>query len=563
MTATATPSSVAASPSAPPLPKRRGAELMMLVFATVIVIGAQIAADLALTDELDPQLLWYALGFIGVWTIAHLVVRITAPYADPVLLPCIALLNGLGLVMIRRLDYTEQAYAKSEGKALPDATANSQIAWMILGVLLFGVILVIYRDHRTLGRFTFTLGFAGLFLLALPALLPESIAPTINGAKIWIRVAGFSLQPGEIAKVALLICFSGYLVAKRDVLSLASRKVLGLELPRMRDLGPILVMWGFSLVVLMFQKDLGSSLLFFGIFVALLYIATERVSWVIIGLVLFLGGATLAYQLFGHVQERVTAWLDPFGSGDAGYQLRQAMFGFGTGGIFGTGWGNGHPEKVPLPKSDFITAALGEELGLVGIVAILVLYVAIVERGFRISLLVRDSFGRLLGAGIAFSIGLQVFVIVGGVTGLIPLTGLTTPFLSAGGSSLLANFALVAILVRISDSARRPAARPKAAGSISEQTMAIAKVDAEKIGTHRQQRARAAKRHLDAFTGDPAQEIGARAAAIGAANARSAPQGVVEEATAIHDAGLLKDAEAADAAGPESVTPPPDGGERR
>lgn len=548
----------------PDLPKRRNSELMLLVFATAIVIAAQVAADLALTDSIDPQLAWYALGFIGVWGVAHLAVRFTAPYADPVLLPCVALLNGLGLVMIRRLDYTERAYAQSEGQELPQATANSQIAWMILGVVLFIAVLFIYRDHRTLGRFTFTLGFAGLFLLALPAMLPGFIAPTINGAKIWIRVAGFSIQPGELAKVALLISFAGYLVAKRDVLSLASRKVLGLEFPRMRDLGPIVVMWIFSLLVLMFEKDLGSSLLFFGIFVALLYIATEKFSWVVIGLTMFLGGAFLAYNLFSHVQRRVEAWLDPFGSGDAGYQLRQALFGFGTGGMFGTGWGNGHPEKVPLPKSDFITAALGEELGLVGISAILVLYVVIVERGFRTSLLVRDSFGTLLAAGLAFSIGLQVFVIVGGVTGLIPLTGLTTPFLSAGGSSLVANFALIALLMRISDAARRPAVRPTPAGSVSEQTMQIAKVDADKIGTHRQQKARAAKKHLDAFTGDPGDELGARAAAIGAANAKSAPQQVIDDATAIHDAGLLKDAEAADAAGPESVEPPGStGGEPR
>ncbi|WP_106850226.1 FtsW/RodA/SpoVE family cell cycle protein [Blastococcus sp. Marseille-P5729] len=561
MTATATPSRIAGSP-APELPKRRNAELAMLAFATIIVIAAQVAADLAMTDAVDPLLVWYALGFVGVWTVAHIAVRITAPYADPVLLPSVALLNGLGLVMIRRLDFTEKAFAESEGTPVPSSSANPQIAWMVLGVLLFVAVLVVYRDHRTLGRFTFTLGFAGLFLLVLPAVLPGAIAPEINGAKIWLRFAGFSIQPGEFAKVALLISFAGYLVAKRDVLSLASRKVMGLEFPRMRDLGPILVMWGFSLVILMFQRDLGSSLLFFGIFVALLYIATEKFSWVVIGLLLFLGGATLAYNLFGHVQRRVEAWLDPFGSGDAGYQLRQSMFGFGTGGMFGTGWGNGHPEKVPLPKSDFITAALGEELGLVGITAVIVLYVVIVERGFRTSLLVRDSFGTLLAAGIAFSIGLQVFVIVGGVTGLIPLTGLTTPFLSAGGSSLLANLILLALLMRMSDAARRPAVRKAPAGSVSEQTMAMAKLDADKIGTQRAQKARAAKKHLDAFTGDPSDELGARAAAIGAANAAQAPQQVVEEATAIHDAGLLKDAEAEQAESPEAVQPPPSAAEQ-
>lgn len=496
------------------LPKRRGAELVMLLFATAIVIAAQIATDLTLKDSIDPNLIWYAVGFTAVWGVAHLVVRYTAPYADPVLLPSVALLNGIGLVMIRRLDYYEQTYAASEGLPDPGADANPQIAWMILGLILFSAILIVYRDHRTLGRFTYTLGALGLVLLALPAILPEAIAPTINGAKIWIRVAGFSIQPGEFAKVCLLISFAGYLVAKRDVLSLASRKVLGLELPRMRDLGPIVVVWLFSLLVLMAEKDLGSSLLFFGIFVALLYIATERFSWVVIGISMFLLGAFLAYGWFSHVQRRVEAWLDPFGSGDAGYQLRQALFGFGTGGIFGTGWGNGHPEKVPLPKSDFIIAALGEELGLVGVTALLLLYVVIVERGFRTSLRVRDSFGTLLAAGLAFSIGLQVFVIVGGVTGLIPLTGLTTPFLSYGGSSLVANFALIALLMRISDAARRPAMRVEPAGAISEQTMALARVDAAKIGTQRTHRARASKSHLAAFLGDPAQELGPQAAGL-------------------------------------------------
>ena len=521
---TAATASPRTATGAPELPKRRGAELVMLLFATAIVIAAQIATDLTLKDAIDPNLIWYAVGFMAVWGVAHLVIRATAPYADPILLPCVALLNGIGLVMIRRLDYYEQTYAASEGLPDPGADANPQIAWMILGLILFSTILVIYRDHRTLGRFTYTLGAVGLVLLALPAILPEAIAPTINGAKIWIRVAGFSIQPGEFAKVCLLISFAGYLVAKRDVLSLASRKVLGLELPRMRDLGPIVIVWGFSLIVLMAEKDLGSSLLFFGIFVALLYIATEKVSWVVIGVSMFLLGAFLAYGWFSHVQRRVEAWLDPFGSGDAGYQLRQALFGFGTGGIFGTGWGNGHPEKVPLPKSDFIIAALGEELGLVGVVALLLLYVVIVERGFRISLLVRDSFGTLLAAGLAFSIALQVFVIVGGVTGLIPLTGLTTPFLSYGGSSLVANFALIALLIRISDAARRPAMRVEPVGSVSEQTMALAKVDADKIGTHRQQKARAARRHLDAFLGDPANELGPRAAAIDTVAPVAAPQ---------------------------------------
>lgn len=472
-------------------PKRRNAELGMLVFAILIVLCAQVAVDLALTGQLDASLPLYAAGFTVLWGVAHGFVRWLAPYADPIILPCVCLLTGLGLVMIRRLDFTQADNARTDGQPIPNADGPSQLLWMVIGVALFITVLLVIRDHRTLGKFTFTLGLLGLFLLALPAILPSSLAPVINGSKIWVRAFGFSIQPGEFAKVALLISFAGYLVAKRDVLSLASRKVAGLEFPRGRDLGPIVLIWLFSLLVLMFERDLGSSLLFFGIFVALLYIATERLSWVLIGLVMFLGGATLAYFLFGHVQRRVTAWLDPFGSGDAGYQIRQAMFGFGTGGIFGTGWGLGHPDKVPLPKSDFIMSSFGEELGLVGIVAILLLIVVVLERGFRTSLLVRDSFGTLLAAGLAFSIGLQTFIIVGGVTGLIPLTGLTTPFLSAGGSSLLANFIIVALMVRISDAARRPAIRPTPKAPISEQTLEMAQLGDD--GKPIEPRGRAAK----------------------------------------------------------------------
>jgi cell division protein FtsW (lipid II flippase) len=302
---------------------------------------------------------------------------------------------------------------------------------------------------------------AGLGLLLLP-LLP-GIGGTINGARIWIRFAGFSFQPGELAKLMLLVFFAGYLVVKRDVLALASRRVLGVDLPRARDLGPIIVAWAASLAVLVFERDLGTSLLFFGVFVALLYVATERTSWLLIGVGLFATGSFLAWSVFAHVHQRVDIWLNAFAprnvSGDS-YQLVQGLFGMGTGGLLGKGLGQGRPDIVPFAQTDFIVAAIGEELGLAGIMALLLTYGIIVQRGLRTSIAVRDAFGKLLAAGLAFSVALQVFVVVGGVTRLIPLTGLTMPFLSYGGSSLVSNWALIALLLRISDAARRPAPPP-------------------------------------------------------------------------------------------------------
>jgi cell division protein FtsW (lipid II flippase) len=329
-------------------------------------------------------------------------------------------------------------------------------------VVLFIAVLVVVRDHRILQRFTYTAMLGGLVLLLLP-LLPV-IGTTINGARIWIHVAGFSFQPGELAKLALLVFFAGYLVIKRDVLALASRRVAGIDLPRGRDLGPIIVAWAASLAVLVFERDLGTSLLFFGAFVALLYVATERLSWLLIGLALFLSGSFLAWSLFAHVKQRVDIWLDPTAHyNDAiggSYQLLQGLYGMGTGGILGKGLGQGRPDIVPYANTDFIVAAIGEELGLTGLMAVLLVYAIVVQRGLRTSIGVRDAFGKLLAAGLSFSMALQVFVVVGGVTRLIPLTGLTMPFLSYGGSSLVSNWALVAVLLRISDAARRPAPPP-------------------------------------------------------------------------------------------------------
>ncbi len=319
--------------------------------------------------------------------------------------------------------------------------------------------IVVVRDHRVLRRYAYTLALAGLFFLILPIVLPARFSE-VNGARIWIRLAGFSIQPGEFAKILLTIFAASYLVDKRDVLSLAGKRFLGIDFPRGRDLGPLLAAWLICIGVLIGGHDLGTSLMFFGLFVVLLYVATERVSWVIVGVMLFAFGAWVAYQLFGNVQTRVGVWLHLFSTvhNDDGYQLRQSLFGLGTGGLFGTGLGAGHPELVPLPATDYIISSFGEELGLFGLVALLVIYVLFIARGFAAALAVRDSFGKLLAAGLSFLVGLQLFVVVAGVSRLLPETGLTTPFLSYGGSSLIANYALLALLLRVSDSARRPSA---------------------------------------------------------------------------------------------------------
>ncbi|CCH85498.1 Cell elongation-specific peptidoglycan biosynthesis regulator RodA [Modestobacter italicus] len=439
-----------------PTPTRRGTELVLLAFAVVITLAAQCIVDLTVTDSLSPELATFGTWFTALWVVAHLVVRRFAPYADPLLLPCVAVLMGLGLGMIHRLDIAgDQLGGNSSGEDAP-----VQLLWATVGLVLFVAVVVVVRDHRVLARFAYTLALVGLVLLAIPAVLPNS---EINGAKLWIRVAGFSIQPGEFAKICLVVFFAAYLVDKRDVLALASRKVAGLELPRGRDLGPVLLAWVASILVLVFERDLGSSLLLFGIFVVMLYVATERASWLVIGVVLFSGGAFVAYQVFGHVRVRVDTWLDPFAYVDTGgYQIVQSLFSLGTGGLFGAGLGGGRPDQVPVAKSDFIASAIGEELGLFGLVAVIVLYLVLVERGLRTSLVVRDGFGKLLAAGLSFAVAWQVFVVLGGVTGLLPLTGLTTPFLAYGGSSLVANFGLVALLVRISDAARRPVAPPPA-----------------------------------------------------------------------------------------------------
>ncbi|MDT8910411.1 FtsW/RodA/SpoVE family cell cycle protein [Amycolatopsis sp. PS_44_ISF1] len=446
------------------LPTRRGTELLLLAFATFIVTLALVLVEANQEQELTLSILWLGLSYLAILTAAHLAVRRWAPYADPVLLPCVALLNGIGLVMIHRIDLAKAEKALQQGSAFKPAVTN-QVLYTVISLVLFVVVLIVIKDHRTLTRYGYTAGLLGIGLLALPAVLPSSLSE-VNGAKVWILLPGFfSIQPGEFAKILLMIFFASFLVSKRDLFMVAGKKFLGVELPRARDLGPILIAAAASVGILVFEKDLGTSLLYFCIILVMLYVATERVIWVVVGLSFFAAGCVIAYNLFTHVQQRVQNFIDPLGprydARGGSYQLAQGLFGLGTGGVGGTGLGSGRPDIVPEANSDFITASIGEELGFIGLAAVLMLYLLLAMRGMRSALAVRDTFGKLLGGGLAFTVVMQIFVVVGGVTALIPETGITAPFLSQGGSSLLANYILVALLLRISDAARRPAVRPK------------------------------------------------------------------------------------------------------
>jgi len=453
---------------------RRNAELGLLGLALAVVAAYSAAAEASVLETVTASF-WVPTAVLGaVFCGLHLVIRFFAPYADPALLPAVALLNGIGVGFLRRYDLAKAAAAERADYPIFAGTGGRQLAWTLASLVLAAGLLILIRDHQIIARYAYTLGLAGIMLVMIPAVLPDRYSE-VNGAKLWIMVGGFSIQPGEFAKLALLSFFAYYLVRKREVLSLASRRFLGVEFPRGRDLGPVVAVWLLSVLVLVFQKDLGTSLLYFGMFVVTLYIATERVSWLIIGLLLFFGGAFLAYLLGGSVggpffnfYQRATIWLDPFADPyQDGYQLVQGLLGLGTGGLFGAGPGGGQPLKVPEVHNDFIFAGIGEEIGLFGLSALLVIYLLIAERGLRAGLAVRDSFGKLLAGGLAFTLSLQVFVIVGGISGLIPLTGQTTPFLSAGGSSLMANWLLIALLLRISDAGRRPVtgAAPRPAGA--------------------------------------------------------------------------------------------------
>ncbi|MDQ1048565.1 FtsW/RodA/SpoVE family cell cycle protein [Streptomyces sp. V4I2] len=425
------------------LPRRRGIELALIVLAVLLSVYGYCDVGLAKNGTVPPGAAGYGAGLGVLALLAHIAVRLRAPYADPLLLPIGVLLNGVGLVLIYRLDLETPG----------DRAAPTQLVWSTLGIALFIVVVLLLRDHRVLQRYAYVSVAAAMALLILPIFFPS-----VNGARIWIRVAGFSIQPGEFAKVLLAVFFAAYLAANRNALAYAGRRVWRLQLPTGRVLGPIVAVWLLSVGVLVLERDLGTSLLFFGLFVVLLYVATGRTGWIAVGLLLASLGAVAVGWLEPHVHNRVEDWLHPFASIEAGQgpnQLAQSLFSFAAGGMLGTGLGLGHSILIGFAaKSDFILATAGEELGLAGISAIILLYALLVERGYRAGLALRDPFGRLLAVGLSSIVALQVFVIAGGVTGLIPLTGMAMPFLAQGGSSVVTNWAIVALLIRVSDSAR-------------------------------------------------------------------------------------------------------------
>jgi cell division protein FtsW (lipid II flippase) len=428
----------------------RNLELVLLIVAIGISLGSIVLVQLGAIGSLDNGMITLAAIPCVLAIIAHIGLRVTARDADPFLLPIALTLNGLGIAMIHRLDIAEDTTGWG-------GFGVRQIVWTIIAMVLAITVLVVIRNHRVLARYRYIAMFTAIALLLLPML--PGIGQEINGARLWIHLGPFSFQPGELAKIALAVFFAGYLMTARESLSMMGKKVLWMRFPRGRDLGPILVIWAVAMAVLIFQRDLGTSLLYFGLFLVMIYVATGRGSWIVLGLSLFFGGALIAANTLGYVQGRVNSWLNPFDpahyeEGGGSYQLVQGLFGLANGELIGTGWGLGRPDIVPLAESDYIIPSLGEELGLVGLFAILALYLLFISRGFRIGFAGQDDFGRLLGVGLSFVLALQIFVVIGGVTRVIPLTGLTTPFLAAGGSSLVANWIIVALLLRLSDTVR-------------------------------------------------------------------------------------------------------------
>jgi len=430
------------------MPAKRNLELIMLIFTFGVYAFALAQVQLSTIQVLNPEgwFFWsvpvvLALGF-------HFLLRFKASDADPLLLPIGFFLNSLGIVMIYRLDLAKPL------ADLDNTVGQRQVIWMAVAMLIAGAILWGIKNHLSLRKYIYICMAVGVVLLVLP-LLPI-IGKTINGAHLWVNLGPLSFQPGELAKIALTIFFAGYLTSRRESLAVVGRKVLGIRIPPARELGPIAFIWLASLAVLVLQRDLGTSLLYFGLFLVLIYVATARAFYVFVGLVMFVSGAVIASKFMSYVGGRLDGWLDPLNESNysavgGSYQIVQSMFGLAHGGLFGTGLGGGLPQIVPLANSDFIMSAIGEELGLVGIFAVLAMYLLLVARALRVANAHSDDFSKLLAVGLGFVIALQVFIVIGGVFRVVPLTGLTTPLLAAGGSSLVANWIIIALLLRLSD----------------------------------------------------------------------------------------------------------------
>ncbi|EZP27665.1 FtsW/RodA/SpoVE family cell cycle protein [Microbacterium oleivorans] len=427
---------------------QRNRELGLLLFATVVTTVAVMLVQLGTRGEIDPTFLSYCGGLAGLALALHIVTRICARDADPFVLPIATLLTGLGIAMIYRLDIAKDRIGWG-------SLGSRQLVWAAIAITGAILIVIFLRNYRVLFRYTYVFGLSGILLLLLPFVPGLGIKA---GADVWVSIGGvFSFQPGELAKICLAVFFAGYLVRTREALSSVGTRFLGITWPKARQLGPLLIIWGVSLGIIVLQRDLGTGILIFGMFIAMLYVATGKASWAILGVLLAAAGALVASQILPYVGSRFANWLDAFNPeymNGSSYQLVSGIFGLAHGGLIGTGWGLGRPDLTPLAQNDYILPSLGEELGLVGVFAVLALYMVFVSRGIRIGIAGQDDFGKLLATGLSFTLALQVFIMVGGVTRVIPLTGLTMPFLAAGGSSLIANFLIIAILLRISDAVR-------------------------------------------------------------------------------------------------------------
>jgi peptidoglycan glycosyltransferase len=419
--------------------RRRNAELTLIVMVGLIIAAAYTIAALGTNEEIPPGIIAFVAVILGLLLIAHIAVRLLASGADPTLLPLAALLHGLGFVMITRLD---------------DELAGLQATWSVIAIGVFVATLLVVQRANDLARYKWLLFLAGAAMLLLP--MVPGLGSNINGARIWVSVGAINFQPGEFAKIALAIFFAAYLAERRELIAASTWNVGPFRLPEPRYIAPILLAWGFAVVVMVGERDLGSSLLFFTLFVVMLWVATERLGYLLFGAVLFGLAAYLAWTQFGHVQTRVDIWIDPWSrSLDRGYQIVQSLYGLSDGGLTGTGLGQGSPNQVPEAQNDFIFASIGEEMGLAGASTVLMSYLLIVGAGLRTALRTDRTFEKLLAVGLTTIIGVQAFIIVGGVIKVLPLTGITLPFVSYGGSSLIANYILLALLLRVSDSASR------------------------------------------------------------------------------------------------------------